>query len=148
MEKPPNILLFDPVSSHIAISKSPLLQARLNAISKEKAPPPPPVAPVVNVMLLNDMFNAYQHHRPLVSAPQMTGLIPSTHGPGPRMSMEQFCSIFALSEDIFCRLDDNKYSGTQAFAHMEASELWELGFKPGEIVDLKEAVLEWASSNK
>ena len=90
------------------------------------------------------MFNPYQHQRPLVSAPQMTGLIPSTHGPGPRMSMEQFW----LSEDIFRRLDTNKYSGTQAFAHMEPSELRELGFKPGEIVDLKEAVAEWASSNK
>jgi len=30
--------------------------------------------------------------------------------------------------------------------HMESNELQELGFKPGEIVDLKEAVLEWASS--
>ena len=148
MEKPPNILLFDPVSSHTAVSKSPLLQARLNAISKEKALPLPQAAPVVNVVLLNDMFNPYQHPRPLAPASQMTGLIPSTHTTGPRMSMEQFCSIFALSQDIFCRLDDNKYSGTQAFAHMEASELRELGFKPGEIVDLKEAVLEWASSKK
>ena len=147
MEKPPNILLFDLVSSHTAISKSPLLQARLNAISKEKAPPPP-AAPIINVVLPNDMFNPHQHQRPLVSAPQMTGLIPSTHGPGPWMSMEQFCSVFALSEDIFRRLDTNKYSGTQAFAHMEPSELRELGFKPGEIVDLKEAVAEWASSNK
>ena len=64
------------------------------------------------------------------------------------MSMEQFCSVFALSDDIFRRLDANKYSGTQAFAHMESSELWELGFMPGEIVDLKEAVLEWALNNK
>ena len=32
----------------------------------------------------------------------------------------------------------------QAFAHMESSELQELDFKLGEIVDLKEAVLEWA----
>ena len=148
MEKPPNILLFDPVSSHMAISKSLLLQAHLNAINKEKAPPPLPAAPVVNVVLPNNMFNPYQHHQPLLSTPQMTGLIPSTHGPGPRMSMEQFCSVFALSDNIFHRLDTNKYSGTQAFAHMESSELRELGFKPGKIVDLKEAVLEWASSNK
>jgi hypothetical protein len=59
------------------------------------------------------------------------------------MSMEQFCSVFALADDIFHRLDDNKCSGTQAFAHMEASKLLELDFKPEEIVDLKEAVLEW-----
>ena len=78
----------------------------------------------------------------------MTSLIPSTHTTGPQMSMEQFCSIFTLSQDIFRRLDDNKYSGTQAFAHMEASELWEFGFKLGEIVDLKEAVLEWVLSKK
>jgi len=104
-----------------------------------------PAAPVVNVVLPNNMFNPYQH-RLLLSAPQTTGLIPSTHGPGSWISMEQFCSIFALSEDIFHQLDTNKYSGTQAFVHMESNELRELGFKPGEIVDLKEAVLEWASS--
>ena len=58
--------------------------------------------------------------------------------------------VKSTSSSIFYRKsnDDNKYSGTQAFAHMEASELRELGFKPGEIVDLKEAVLEWASSKK
>jgi len=122
-----------------------LYQSRLNAISKEKPPPPMPAAPVINVVLPNNMFNPYQH-QPLLSAPQMTGLIPSTHGLGPQMSMEQFCSIFALSEDIFHQLNANKYSGTQAFTHMESNELRELGFKPGEIVDLKEAVLEWASS--
>jgi hypothetical protein len=139
MEKPPNILLFDPVSSQTAILKSPLLQARLNAIRKEKALPSPPAALIIDVMLpnLNDMFNPYQHHRPLVSAPQMTALIPSTHGPGPQMSMEQFCSVFTLSDNIFRRLDANKYSGTQAFEHMESSELQELGFMPGEIVDLE-----------
>jgi hypothetical protein len=43
MEKLLNILLFDPVSSHTAVSKSPLLQACLNVISKEKALPLPPV---------------------------------------------------------------------------------------------------------
>lgn len=57
--------------------------------------------------------------------------------------MEQFCSIFTLSEDIFRQLDAKNNAGTQAFAHMESSELRELGFMPGEIVDLKEAVLEW-----
>ena len=56
--------------------------------------------------------------------------------------------MFSLSEDTYCHLDENKYSGTQAFAHMESSELHKLGFKPGKIVDLKEAVKEWASSNK
>lgn len=64
------------------------------------------------------------------------------------MSMEQFCSIFALSDDIFHWLDTNKYSEMQAFAHMESSELQELDFKLGEIVDLKEAVLEWALNKK
>jgi len=148
MEKPPNINLFDPVSTHTVASKSPLLQARLNAMAKEKAPPPPPAAPVVNIVLPNDMFNPYQQHRPPVPALQTTGLIPPSYRPGPRMDMAQFCSIFALSEDIYRRLDENKYSGTQAFTHMESGELRELGFKPGEIVDLKEAVKEWASSDK
>ena len=142
MEKPLNILPFDPVLSHTAVLKLPLLQARLNTISKERAPPLPPAAPVVNVVLPNDMFNPYEHPQPLAPTSQMTSLISSTHSTWPWMSIDQFCSIFTLSDDIHHQLDDNQYSGTQAFAHMEASKLWELGFKPGEIVDLKEAVLE------
>lgn len=36
------------------------------------------------------------------------------------------------------------YTTTHAFAHMEMTELCKMGFKAGEIVDLKEAVKEWA----
>jgi hypothetical protein len=149
MEKPPNINLFDAVSTHMVASKLPLLQAHLNAMAKEKAPLPPP-APIVNVVLPNDMFNPYQQHGlgPPLPALLITGLIPPSYKPGPKMDMAQFCSIFALSDDIYCHMDENKYSGTQAFAHMESGELRELGFKPGEIVDLKEAVKEWALSDK
>ena len=41
-------------------------------------------------------------------------------------------------------MTDNAYTVTHAFAYMETAELREMGFKAGEIVDLKEAVKEWA----
>lgn len=50
LEHPPNIREFDPISSHTIVSKSPLLQARLNAMEKEKKPQQP-LAPVFNVIL-------------------------------------------------------------------------------------------------
>ena len=108
MEKPPNINLFDAVLTYMVASKSPLLQARLNAMAKEKAPPPPPAsaAPIVNIILPNDMFNPYQQHRPPLPALQITGLIPPSYKPGPKLNMAQFCSIFALSDDIYRHLDE------------------------------------------
>ena len=105
-----------------------------------------PAAPIVNVVLPNNLFG----HQlppgilPPVPAPQTIGLIPSTHEPGAKLDMATFCSIFNLSDAIHQRLKENTYTATHAFAYMETAELRELGFKAGEIVDLKEAVKEWA----
>jgi hypothetical protein len=54
---PLNIHKFDSVSLHTIVSKSPLLQAQLKAMEKEKGPQLPQ-APVFNIILPN---NAYSH---------------------------------------------------------------------------------------
>lgn len=108
---------------------------------------PPPAAPVIKVVLPNNLYGQYPAPAgplPLILGPQMTGLIPATHEPGSKLDMATFCAVFNLSNAIYQHLKDNTYTGTQAFAHMESAELIELGFKREEIVDLKEAVKEWA----
>jgi len=74
LEHPPNIHEFDPVSSHTIVSKSPLLQARLKAMEKEKGPQLPP-APVFNVILPDNPYHHYQ--APFPPIPQ------AVHGPMP-----------------------------------------------------------------
>ena len=115
-------------------------------MNKDKGPPPP-AAPVINVVLLNNLYGHYlpPGPPPSIPVPQMTGLIPATHQPGSKLDMATFCAIFNLSDAIHQRLKENAYSSTHAFAHMESGELREMGFKAGEVVDLKEAVKEWAA---
>ena len=120
-------------------------------MNKEKAPQPL-AAPVINVVLPNNLYGQYPPAGggpppigiPAAPPPQATGLIPATHEPGYKLNMESFCMMFNLSDSIQQRLKDNAYTGTHAFAHMETAELREMGFKAGEIADLKEAVKEWA----
>jgi len=152
MQKPPNINIFDAVSTHTMAERSPLLQARINAATlKDKtAIIPPPPAPIFNVVLPNNIFGAYNPLIPLLPPPAppaaitSCGLIPPSYKAGEKLDIATFCAIYELSEAILERLKDNAYTGTQAFAHMEPAELREMGFKPGEIVDLKEAVKAWA----
>jgi len=56
---PPNIREFDPISSHTIVSKSPLLQAWLKAMEKEKGPQLPQ-APVFNVILPDNAYGHFQ----------------------------------------------------------------------------------------
>jgi hypothetical protein len=45
-----------------------------------------------------------------------------------------------LPADILEKFRENAYTGTQAFWYIDVQELKDLSFKPGEIVDLKEAL--------
>ena len=128
-------------------------------MAKEKGGPLPvaQAAPIFNVVLPNNPYGPYQipplgHAAaipplapaapPALSAP----LIPPGLVLGPRMDMATFCQVFNLSGTILSRLRDNAYSGTHAFPYMTGEELLTLGFKPGEIINMKEAITKWATS--
>jgi len=131
--------------------RSPLLQARVNAAAiKDKAIIPAPPAPIFNVVLPNNIFGTYNPQIPLIAPPAppaaitLCGLIPPSYEAREKLDIATFCVIYGLSDAILQRLQDNAYTGTQAFAHMTPAELRELRFRPGEIVDIKEAVKAWA----
>lgn len=155
LEKPPNIAQFDPVSTRTVVSKSPILQQRLNNMAKERGPQ----APVVNVVLPNN-FGLYQEFGmqggrvpgPVAAPPTQTpgpiSLIPTNYTEGQKMDLETFCLIYALPDDIKRRLNDHKITGTHAFAHMTSDHLEGMGFMLGEIIDLKEAIKHWAQGRE
>jgi hypothetical protein len=163
IDKPPHISLFDPVSPQSLAAKSPLLQARLNAMAKGQpmpatatAPQAAVAVPVINVVMPNDLFGILrpgfppapgpQHLFPAIQQPIPASqpLIPHHLQPGIKLDIGTFCLSHGLSADILEKFRENAYTGTQAFRYIDVQELKDLGFKPGEIVDLKEAVLEWA----
>jgi hypothetical protein len=142
------------VSSHTVVSKSPLLQARLKAMEKEKGPQQLQ-APVFNVILPD---NAYGHFQPALRDPfppvtpavhaplPSMGLIPGTHSEGYKMDIASFCQVYALPEVVLQRFQEHAITGTHAFSHISSGDLTGMGFRLGEIIDLKEAIGIWATA--
>jgi hypothetical protein len=114
-------------------------------MDKEKGPQ----APVINVVLPAN----YGLHPPVIEQPaqpppqiqQPIGLIPSTLNEGPRMDVDTFCAVYQLPDTVLQHFRDNAITGTHAFSHITETNLTGMGFKIGEVIDLKEAVRMWAS---
>ncbi|KAF8955219.1 hypothetical protein BDZ97DRAFT_1674510 [Flammula alnicola] len=153
LDKPPNIQLFDPVSPHTIVSKSPILQARLNAKEKRDAPQqPPPPQPILQA----PPVHIYNYQQPPVGVfgpaagiaaaipNNQTGLIPVGCAEGIKLDLLTFCTCYNIADDIRERLQLHRITGTHAFGHLSGDDLKEMGFKVGEIIDVKQAVKEWA----
>jgi hypothetical protein len=146
---------FDPVSTRTVVSKSPILQARLNNMAKERERPQPPAppAPVFNVVLPNNLYGVYQDP-PALPAPWQAATMPEpamaptlilpNYIAGEKIDLSTFRTIFALPESVKQHLEKNAITGTHAFAHITSQDLKDIGLKFSEIIDLKEAVKEWA----
>ncbi len=152
LEHPPNTHEFDAVSTHTIVSKSPLLQARVNAMSKERGQQ----APVINVVLPNNIggYPIYPAAGGAAAAPAPATassvdscLLPANLSDGPKMDIETFCRIYSLSDDLLHHFREHRVSGTHAFAHIGIKDLKEMDFKIGEIIDIKEAVIEWCKNS-
>jgi hypothetical protein len=147
LEHPPNIREFDPVSGHTIVSRSPLLQARLKAMEKERGHQAP--GPVVNVVL------PANYGLPIPAVPTAplpapmagSGLIPFQYSQGQKMDISAFCAVYDLPSSVFTRLAENAITGTHAFSHITSADLTTMGFKIGEIIDLKEAVKAWSTAD-
>lgn len=145
LEKPPNIALFDPVLTHAIISNSAVLQARLDAIARERASPQQPPVPPINIILPNNYQLAPATLVPTVVPTTSGSLIPELHNEGPRIDMAMFCAIYCIPDDIHQRLHENKITGTHAFSQITVTDLKDMGLKLGEIINLKQVVKDWAT---
>lgn len=113
------------------------------------APPVAATAPVINVVMPNDLFGILRPPFAPAAGPQppvpaSQPLIPTHLQPGIKQDIGTFCFIHGLSLDVLEKFRANAYTGTQAFRYIDVQELKDLGFKLGEIADLKEAILDWA----
>jgi hypothetical protein len=128
-------------------------------MAKEKGPQAAQ-GPVFNVVLPNN-FGMYQDfpHAPLAQPLQPAGpapaqaapvfstnLIPENYTEGSKIDLTTFCEIYALADSIKQRLQENAITGSHAFAHLSSADLQAMGFKLGEVIDLKEAIKEWAQA--
>ncbi|KAI0037410.1 hypothetical protein FA95DRAFT_1614238 [Auriscalpium vulgare] len=133
---------------------SPLFQQRMQNAAAKKGD----AAPAININLPPEAFTfARQLHAPpgevqptLPSAATTTDqsimLLPRGVAPGQQMSIEDFCSVFDLSDTVCKLLVENEFSGSHTFRHITIADLKDMGFKLGAIAAFKDAVLTWAGA--
>ncbi|KAF5371151.1 hypothetical protein D9758_004253 [Tetrapyrgos nigripes] len=172
-DSPPNHPLFDAVSGHSQLSKSRVLQARLAAQANGGKSNTGSTNETHNHFHFSDMgpsrptpYPAYHHdvfnqHPPWAPPPPTAApfpfpvpnpvptastqrVLPPGFWEGPDMDMKSFCKAHDLSDDILHCFEQEKISGTHAFTELEVSELKEMGFVRGEIIDINRAVKRWA----
>lgn len=97
LHHPPNTHEFDAVSAHSIVSKSPLLQARINVMSKERGQQ----VPVINVVLPNSN-NIGGHLNNPAAAPRAP-----ENSEGPKMDIQTFCSMYSLSDGLLHRFQEH-----------------------------------------
>jgi hypothetical protein len=163
LEMPPSITLFDAISARKLVSKSPILQAHLDQIAKSKLAQTPTVptsgnAPVINFVLPNNVYPPFVQQptfpfgnvAPTGQAPALqscssaTSLILAGYRAGPKQLIHEFCRSHGLSDSILERFKENAFTSTHTFHHLNDSDLQAMSFKPGEIIDIKDAIEEWA----
>ena len=119
-----------------------------------------PRVPVINVVLpenfgLGAMYpnfpNASPFSLPAVAppatvAPVFTNLLPANYTEGSKIDLATFCVIYTVAESIKQWLEANRITGSHAFSQLSDGDLRAMGFMIGEIIDLKEAIKEWAQA--
>lgn len=142
---PPNNEKFDALGTGALAEKSPLLQRRLQLNAEAKATTTQEIHNHMHIP--PELLGVFRPQATAPTAAQDTVpmLLPSALNPGPKLTIEEFCAIYSLSNEILSRLRENGYSGSHVIQHIEIGELRSMQFKPGEIAELKEAVRVWAT---
>ncbi|KAJ7934466.1 hypothetical protein B0H13DRAFT_2305561 [Mycena leptocephala] len=149
LETPPNNKLFDSVAAGARAAQSPLLQRRLE-LQQQAAAKTVPSVPQVNINFPAEFANFLCPAAPAPApvAPNASILPPNITNmliPYPEdLSIQDFCSLYSLDDDICDRFQTHKYKRTKSFKFIEVDELKEIGFLQGEIAELKVAVAQWS----
>lgn len=144
LDKPPNNDKFDALNPRSLAQKSPLLQHCLQLNEAKNPPPSQQFHNHINIPpeILGLFHAPATAPPPPIIAPHhaVPVLLPPALEPGPKMTIEDFCTNFSLSNAILECLCKNGYSGSHVIQHIEIGELKSMQFLPGEIAELKEAV--------
>jgi hypothetical protein len=145
IEKPPNHEIFNDVPVCAHAKGSPLLEHRLQNMKSSQNPAASSSIPIIHVHMPNSEAPSYTS-TPSAPIPAHTNKLLTYTKTGPDLSIDDFCRVYNLSNDILRRLKDNGYQRAKTFKHILLAELHEMGFKHSEIALLQDAVEEWASS--
>ncbi|KAJ6545824.1 hypothetical protein DFH09DRAFT_1508674 [Mycena vulgaris] len=154
-DTPPNHKLFNKNGNSAHLAPPTLLQRRAAAANQA----PHSAGPVIhnNFTFLDALLEIFRPNgiapapapaanHAATSGPvqdQITLLPPHTQVPG-RLPITDFCSIYELDNSIRDKLVANGYRNASVFYLIKLGELPAMGFLPGEIAELQDAVQQWA----
>ncbi|KAG1719693.1 hypothetical protein EDB19DRAFT_1647862 [Suillus lakei] len=148
LETPPNHHKFNMAPGHKTADISPLLQHQL----ADRNQPTNNASPVINFNISPELLAVF-HPAPAQAAIEHGVPPPAVHDPqslvqsgmqhGPNLTLDAFCTMYGLSQDIRTKLHDNGYTGSDTLTFIIVPELKEMGFKYGEIAALKAAMRQW-----
>ncbi|KAF8836322.1 hypothetical protein BDN67DRAFT_1014783 [Paxillus ammoniavirescens] len=157
LETPPNHHKFNAVPGRTAMNILPLLQ---HCLAERNQPATGQTGPVFNFNIPPEILGIFrpvgaaqpQPAQAVIKAPQASStpidhdqltLVPSAAQHGQKLSLDEFCDRYSLSQDIRTKLHKNGYTGTEMISFIVISELKDMGFKHGEIAVMKAAVRHW-----
>ncbi|KAF7354461.1 hypothetical protein MVEN_01135300 [Mycena venus] len=157
INKPPNNELFDKLDLRALAARSPLLHRRLE-LNQQKA------AAVNNTPQININFPpelvglfgrpAAPDPAPAAAATPATvpraapaSDVPMLISPGvdcgPSLSIEAFCALYDLDDDICARFKQFKFKKTDSFRYISLHQLDKMEFMAGEVAELQVAIAKW-----
>jgi hypothetical protein len=144
LETPPNHKLFDPRHA-----MSPVLKQRLKANKADAVPAPVATAPIFNFSIGSEVARLFNPGAPIAeTAPTAVAvpstLLPPTRVPGLDLPIVDFCQQHHLDNDILGKLKENRYKNARTLCFVTIADLKEMGFLPGEIGELRDAVEKWS----
>ncbi|KAJ7622507.1 hypothetical protein FB45DRAFT_753433, partial [Roridomyces roridus] len=151
LNTPPNHALFDPKANANHLARPSLLQQR---IANEKNAGGAGTGPVINFSL-DGLAEILRPHAPAPAASSAPAsatqdiadhsmLLPAKTKCGETMSVDAFCGQFHLDDFIAQKFAENRYKTTVSFLYVRLDDLEKMGFAPGDIAELREAVRRWA----
>ena len=71
-------------------------------------------------------------------------LLPSTRSLGQDIPIEEFCQQHQLDNEVLQKLQANRFKNARILHFVTIADLKEMGFLPGEIGELRDAVEKWS----
>ena len=156
IETPPNHKVFDTVSAANLAPKSALHQCRLLAQAKENTTAPAPPLPQIHINLPDALFTNLVPQAPVptpIPAPAPVSiarlplsemLLPENLPARPLCTVDEFCQMYDLGDNILHMLKEHGYAHTGSFKFVKIEDLRGIGLKAGEVAEMMDAVCQWA----
>ncbi|KAF5376011.1 hypothetical protein D9757_008837 [Collybiopsis confluens] len=151
LDNPPNHDKFASLHSGKKMAISPLLQRRRRETTQNESSSGP--SNHIHVHVSDYLSDRASAPAPTVAPLPAAAPLPTTVNPvklvpgsiGADMSVDDFGTKFELTEAVVSRLKTNGYMKLKTLRHVTLDELASMGFKPGEVASLRDAVEDWTA---